>query len=859
MITFKYFSDELAQRYLNEKIFAFDIETDTYNYHWDAERGLSYVAGITHISFYNPKLPLLVLKSSPIDVPHLAEIVNPDTGEIEEYPVTLRDWKFSDELHNFIVSMFSRDDYTAIAHNLVFDARQIFGKFNIPVNNTCTLWDTQAIHLTGGWRLTNGGNDDFDLLEANEEEDRDDNEVVDDKKEGLSLEKLTANFLKPSVRQWWEGMKSERAWLTQAILDPKTRIKRWGNELTEEEVIHQIDAYAAIDSKMAYDLYEWQNKQEWFDKLDDDNHGIHFQSLKELIDIDLEYTKLCVRMSATGLKANIKYLREQRAKYTTLWLESLDALGVPRDQGSLTGKKNWQQLYILGIPPKETKKKKKKVEAIDDYINNPLTVKGMSDIPTDPLLIETFKLKTKTGAWSFGKDAIEYYTKLRPELINYRRHVDIKTKLKKIDELLRHSEYDGRVHSNLSRLQVTGRTTSSSPNLMNMKLKYKGDKYPGIPELEYGYFLPDEGKVLISLDCSNAENWMGASYARDNIFAKALCNKNFHSYMTPIYFPNINLSDPDEFERWRSIGKNVTFAGSYGAGNVKLSFMTKQPVETIKKMVENKNRTFWRVRDVKEIAEAFMIEHGYTVLWTGRRVNARKKDGQYKGYTAPNSQNQGGVGELLVRGMLAVDKLFRNNNYSSRVALQVHDEIVIELDIKEYKQVIIPIIEALSHIVPESWLNRTTPATRFLFDLCNRENSKKWGLVPGEKYPLPDEYVNLWGIHQYAENEDKAPTWINEFGYGEQALEKELGLEEENPIPKSKEPFNWHILETEVKSTLDLFSIREYNNRIFSFPEFIELSRALYHKGQESDYPKYLDKFNSLLSIMEKYKEWINS
>lgn len=826
MIQYEYFNTELANKYLKRDTFAFDIETDTNNYHWrTGERGLSYCADITHISVYSPELPVLLLKAVPRELNYLAESLNLDTGEVEQFPVTRLKWEFPDDEKAFIFNMFSRSVYTAIAHNLVFDARQIFGKFNIPVNSGCILWDTQAIHLTAGWDTPEA-----DILkESGEELDEGDGE---EKTEGYSLENLASQFFEEDIRSFWRGFKNNRKWLSRFYTDAAFSTKRG---VTQDD----IDLYACIDAVAAYKLYEWQMAQPRFEMKHDEEQKISFDGLDHLIGIDLAYTKLCVEMSVRGMKLNTEYVKQERDKYIEQWLTSLEKLGVGRHNGDLVRKIKWKSEYIF----------------------------SRIQEPTDQTIIETYRLKTNKGAWSFNKVAIAYYLEQYPQLLDYRRHVDLETKIKRIDEFLRHAEYDGRVHSIVSRLAVTGRNTSSAPNMQNLSLAYKPENYyEGVPELDCGYFIADDGYVLVSLDCSNAENRAAAMYARDDDFSYAICQEDFHTQMARIYFPDV-YSNPElskeVVKSWRKIGKNVTFASAYGAGLKKLSLMTKLPQDKLSVILENRDRKFWRTARAKENAAAFANAHGYTILWTGRRVRMRKRNGQYKGYTAWNSLAQGAVGELIVRGMLAVNEYLKDEGHYSCVVGQVHDEIIIALKPEEYKDVMLSIISLLSNVVPDLLNSRTTPKTRWLFDLCNRTNAKKWGFVPGEQYPLPlNEYANLWGFHIYPEGINEAPTWINEYGYGEQALSKELGLEledtstHEKSVSISRDAFSWLELSLAIKNTLDLLGIVHYNGRMFDFPEAIEIQRALYHRGVDSDYEKYVQAFDELASVVAKYKQW---
>ncbi len=816
------FDDPLAQAYLNAPVVAFDIETDTDDYHWQSgDRGLAYPADITFISLYAEGLPALVLRAEFDWIDYSAEILNYSAAQIEEHPFQRRHWYWSVGSNNFIKKLFSMPK-TFVAHNLVFDARQIYGKFGIEMHPQAKFWDTQVIQLTGGWEQPA---DDFD--------DEDDFEE-DEARTGRDLYALTAQWLTHEDREWWQFMKNQRKYLTRILEDEKFRTKRGAS-------IEDVERYSALDSIMAYHLYVWQMGQPRFEAVYDPQRMVAQDDLETLIEIDLEYIKLCVEMSAKGMRLNIPYIYQERNKYLQMWVESLARLGLTPEQGDLPRSSKWRKDYIL----------------------------GQIEEPTEAE-VDMFRLKTKKGAWSFGKIPMAFYLERYPQLFDYKRHVDLETKLRRLDEFMRHAEYDGRIHSAISRIAVTGRNTSSSPNVQNLALKYKQKPYEGIPELDIGLFIPDEDDLVwISLDCSNAENWMGAMYSRDNVFAAACAATDFHKVMAQGYFAQRwEEANSDERAQMRNLGKTITFGTAYGMGVKKLAWSLRISVEEAQQFLDNKDRTFPQVARAKKAWSEFAEQSGYAILWTGRRVGMRKRDGKYKGYTAWNSLAQGGVGEMIVRGMVGTSAMLRDlSKYDprSRVVSQVHDEVIIQISPNNYPYVVQDIIEVLATVVPDIWNERTTPACRWLFDLDNVTNAHKWGFVPGKDYLLPiDEYINRWGVHKYEQGQKECPIWINEYGSGEQALARELGTSlpepKDQPAPEvgavDCPPFDWATLRQVLMDAVSTINPFPYEGRIFDFPAGMELRRALCHTGNDMSYLEIIKIYDTLAETMDAYKNW---
>lgn len=785
---FDVFNRELADWFLQQQVFGFDIETDTDDYNWHSgDRGLSYVTDPTFMSFYSENLGMVV-SADPI---FSADDANKIIG-----------YEFGQEETEFIIAMFSREHYIAIAHNLIFDARQIFGKFNIGIPDSSILWDTLVINILGAWGIP----------------------------EQNSLEALEAFFeiLQPELRSWWSGMKKHRKYIHRIIND---------NQYQERNKVTENDAwlYCILDSYVAYKLWELQMKLPRYD------NGASFSSFDELLRYDLEYTKFCVEVAAKGIRLNQEYVLQQRDLHIEEYQKYLEILGgQPED---------WRKPAVL-----------------KNYITQFLP----EGRPTEEEVTFHPFLRTKTGALSFSAEAIEYWTnnenkieELKP-LGKLKEHEAV---LKRIDEWLRHAEFDGRIHSMLSRNTITGRNSSSQPNIQNINFKEFA-----------GYLTSDnEDYILCEFDYSNAENRIAAMYAKDNAFALACIQTDFHSAMAEKYFGDAwynALSDPNPKLKkdLRNGSKKITFGTAYGMGAYKLAWSLQVPMQEAETMLRNKDLAFPAVANAKAKSSVFAEKFGYTILWSGRRVQILKKDGKYKGYTAWNSLAQGGVSELVVRAIVDIRRVLRERGFKSQILGQVHDSIILHLHVDEYEEVVPIVIEIMATAMPDVWNNRTAPATRWLTDLDHSTNSKKWGYRPGVEYPFNlNEYVNRWGFHQRKENENEAPVWINQWGYDEQAVAKEMGFistepindqviiednDDETGLEIAVPSFDWLTFQKAIESTCIHIRSYQYQDRTFGFPESMELLRALCHKGIDTQYLTIVNSFDTLIEVINSYEEW---
>jgi len=783
--TFEEASSELIQKFLTSSVFAFDIETDTNEYEWGAgKRGVSYVADMNMVSFGVDDDTIVCIAKA------VYNVASQVTG-----------FEFEPDVLNFIIGMFDREDYTCVAHNLVFDARQIFGKFNIPIRRSIKFWDTMVINNLGQY-------------------------APSDVKGSLLDLSTHYNLFSNDVLKWFNGMKKHREHMSSMLTSEQYMLR---TKLAMSDLI----AYSATDSWAALKVYEHQQIIPY------DFGNEVFDSYEKLVDWELRYTKLCVKMSAKGNSFDTYRAETARVEWLEKQQDLLEYLG-------------WTILQS------------RKTSVIKEFITSqiPEGVPTPQDIELHPELV------TEKGAFSYGKDAITWYLNNfeTAQLKKFKELKECETVIERIEEFIRHAEYDNRIHAILSRYAKTGRNTSSSPNLQNVDFNTFA-----------GFLISDPGTFLAEFDYSNAENWAGNMYAQDSVGAYKCAEEDFHSAMAAAYFASAwEKADAKERKKLRSASKTITFGTAYGMGAAKLSRrLTAEGMPTTledsQAFLRNKDLAFQRTTVAKQRSSDFAAKNGYTILWTGRKVAIDKDTrGGYKSYTAWNSLSQGGISEIVVRACVLIEEFLEDNVLNSRIVNQVHDAIIVQIDVNEYDIVVPFVIECMATIVPAHWNERTTPSIRWLTDLDHSTNSKKWGLVHGMEYPFSTTtYTNRWGTFELGEN-SKAPVWINQYGYGAQAIEKELAEKPTPPaqpvepaptesnevglITKPNEP-DWKAIESAIKDLIPFLNKVVYEGKEFDFANGMELRRALCHKGIEFSYLTILN----LLGILRDnlvHQDW---
>jgi DNA polymerase I-like protein with 3'-5' exonuclease and polymerase domains len=396
-------------------------------------------------------------------------------------------------------------------------------------------------------------------------------------------------------------------------------------------------------------------------------------------------------------------------------------------------------------------------------------------------------------AWSMAEKSIKYYERTHKrkddlDFIAFYRMQKNGARITRSLELQKHAQRDGRIHPVLARRAQTGRGSCGLPNLMNIPFN---DKVTG-EQVFTGYLLPDEDdQMLISLDISNAENFFAALTFGDSALAEACTKEDFHMAMTEIYWRDevkrlreiIKTGAPDEVDKarkqlatYRKLSKAVTFGDAYGSGVNKTARQIGVSFEEAARIKDARSRRFAAMtRGKKSRAEAadMLYKQGvrpaYTELWTGRRVfidevwreRDGKKERELKSYTVANYLQQGGVGELVWRSIVLMDEYLESAGWKSRVALQLHDEIVIAVPIARAFDAARALSQIIASVVPEvERLVATVPHTQFLAAL-DKSNVSKWGWRADREYPLDlNVYVNQYGIHTLRDGEREAPTWL---------------------------------------------------------------------------------------------------
>ncbi|MEO7101903.1 MAG: DNA polymerase I [Gemmatimonadaceae bacterium] len=245
---------------------------------------------------------------------------------------------------------------------------------------------------------------------------------------------------------------------------------------------------------------------------------------------------------------------------------------------------------------------------------------------------------------------------------------------------------DGRLHTSFNQtVASTGRLSSSDPNLQNIPIRRELGR-----DIRRG-FVPRAGWKLLSADYSQIELRLLAHLSHDRNFVDAFnAGGDIHRQTASIIF-DVPLESVTQEMRGRA--KTINFATIYGQGPHALSRQLGIPHAEARDFIA---RYFERFEGVKKYLDSmveFARENGYVQTIFNRRryiPELREKNFNMRAFgerTAANSPIQGSAADLIKIAMIRIDEVFRQRSFASKMLLQVHDELVFDVDPAELDEV----------------------------------------------------------------------------------------------------------------------------------------------------------------------------
>jgi DNA polymerase-1 len=303
-----------------------------------------------------------------------------------------------------------------------------------------------------------------------------------------------------------------------------------------------------------------------------------------------------------------------------------------------------------------------------------------------PILFEKLKLvdkpkKTKTGQYSTAEEVLSTLAKehsIVSDVLDWRslqklQNTYVNALPKEINSKTK------RVHTIYNQaVAATGRLSSNNPNLQNIPIRTKRGQ-----QVRKAFIPRDENHVLMAADYSQIELRIIAALSKDQGMVSAFKNnEDIHSATAARVF-GVALEEVTREQRGNA--KTVNFGIIYGVSAFGLSQQTDLNRSEAKELIETYYATYPKLRAYIQDQIDFARENGYVATVLGRRRYLKDINSQnavVRGAAERNAVNapiQGSAADIIKLAMIAIQKRFQNENWKSKMLLQVHDELVFDV------------------------------------------------------------------------------------------------------------------------------------------------------------------------------------
>lgn len=322
-------------------------------------------------------------------------------------------------------------------------------------------------------------------------------------------------------------------------------------------------------------------------------------------------------------------------------------------------------------------------EIIDDAGTefNVASPRQVGEVLFDKLKIDSKAKKTKSGQFSTNEETLQKLKDKHPiveKILDFRGFKKLlNTYVEALPKLV--NKHTGRLHTSFNQaVVVTGRLSSSNPNLQNIPIREEEGR-----EMRKAFVVSDSDHVFLSADYSQVELRLMAHLSEDeNLLGAFNRGEDIHSATAAKIF---KVSPEEVTSDMRRKAKTANFGIIYGISAFGLSERLNIPRGEAKSIIDGYFDSFPAVKAYMDKVIAQAREKGYVETMFGRRrylpdINSR--NGVVRGVAERNAINapiQGAAADIIKMAMVGVDRAFRNEKLKSQMVLQVHDELNFEV------------------------------------------------------------------------------------------------------------------------------------------------------------------------------------
>lgn len=472
------------------------------------------------------------------------------------------------------------------------------------------------------------------------------------------------------------------------VLDPLSTpaVKEVVSEKTEKE----IPTYDPIRMKKMQ-IASWLLNSEISNPTPDD--VLHYKNLSNFDEIEKQ-------ILADIKKANLEYVLNEIELPLIPIIKNMEDRGIKVDVEYLN--KLSKDYHI------ELEKLEKTIWAHAGREFNINSPKQLGEVLFDEMGLTAKGLKKSAGgARSTRESELEKMRDLHPiigEIFKYRELQKLLSTY--IDTIPKEVKEDGRLHAEFIQAgAATGRFSCANPNLQNIPTKSELGK-----NIRYA-FIADKGHVLASFDYSQIELRIAALLSQDEYFIKVFKDgKDIHAAVASKVF---HVSPEDVTAEMRRRAKVINFGILYGMGVTALRQNLGGERKDAQIFYDNYFAQFPTIAGYLENVKKFALSHGYTETLFGRRR-------YFPGIKSPvpfikamaermaiNAPIQGtATADIIKIGMKLAHRELEEKGLLNKVhmVLQVHDELVYEIEKDSLKEACVIIENAMKNAIPAEFL-----------------------------------------------------------------------------------------------------------------------------------------------------------
>ncbi|MDO5501538.1 MAG: DNA polymerase I [Actinomycetia bacterium] len=288
--------------------------------------------------------------------------------------------------------------------------------------------------------------------------------------------------------------------------------------------------------------------------------------------------------------------------------------------------------------------------------------------------------RTKTGYTTDAEALSDLYTKTEhPFLEALLRHRDTSRLRVTVEGLLKSIAADERIHTTyLQTIAATGRLSSTDPNLQNVPIRTEEGR-----RIREAFVVGEDYETLMSADYSQIEMRIMAHLSGDEGLISAFTSgEDLHRFVGSRVFQ----VEPDEVTlEMRAKIKAMSYGLAYGLSAFGLSRQLTISTDEARGLMEEYFERFGGVRDYLRDVVAEARKTGYTETMLGRRrylpdlTSDNRQRREMAERMALNAPIQGSAADIIKVAMINVRRALEEADARSRMLLQVHDELVLEI------------------------------------------------------------------------------------------------------------------------------------------------------------------------------------